>query len=370
MKICLDTRQVLGKMTGLGRYALNLARALAQIDTENEYLLLKNPSCSTTLVEQKNFREIVVPFEISSAKNIFLGSRVINPLKVDIYHALFHFLPFQVNAGRVIVTLHDLMWEHFPALVYTDGLSQWYVKHIAAPLIHRALRVADQVIAISQATAEDAIQTYRLNSQKFQVIHHGVDPVFLNESGETSGQTPSFPYLFSLGHSRPYKNIPALIRAFSKISGRYPDLRLVIAGRGDQYDALRNLAENLRVAERVLFKGHLSDAEVGAYFRKAQMFVFPSLIEGFGFPVLEAMMAGCPVVTSNRYSLPEIAGDAALQVNPEDVDSMANAICSLLENESLRRDLSQRGLERAKGFTWRNCAEKTLELYRQASVGR
>ena len=175
-------------------------------------------------------------------------------------------------------------------------------------------------------------------------------------------------FIFSLGNSLPYKNLPRLLQAFAEIADSDPDLMLVFAGRGEGKQHLMQMARSLGAADRIHFAGQLSDGEIRACFRHALFFAFPSLIEGFGLPVLEAMASGCPVLTSNCSSLAEIAGENAVLVDPQACASIAVGMQRLLTDPELRQQLAGQGQHRAANFTWQASAEQTLQVYHQLST--
>ena len=173
------------------------------------------------------------------------------------------------------------------------------------------------------------------------------------------------PFAFGLGNSLPYKNLPRLVRAFAQVAPAHPDLALVFAGRGEGNPQLVRLAHQLGLSDRVLLVGQLSDDQIRACFAHALFFAFPSLIEGFGLPVLEAMASGCPVLTSNCSSLAEVAGESAVLVDPLDIASIAAGMQRLLTDSALRQRLSHQGRHRAAAFTWEDAAQRTIQLYKQ-----
>ena len=366
MKICLDARELREVKTGLGRYALNLVRQIAAVDGENDYIVLRRRSYHEPLVDAENFREIPVPFGISATRNQLIGARIINRIDADIYHALYHFLPIGVRARKIVITLHDLIWIEHAALATESHLKQWLKRLRGGPLIGRALRRADHVVAISDATRRAAMSRFSFPAEKFSVIHHGVDTAFL---GPAEAPPPDVcrgkRFAFSLGTSTPYKNLPRLFQAFARVAADFPDLFLLVTGRGDTYASLSRLTRDLDLCDRVIFTGQLSDAEIAGCFRHAVFFAFPSIVEGFGLPMLEAMACGCPVLTSNTSSLAEISNGAALCVDPLEVEALAAGMRQLLTDDDLRRRLAAKGLKRSEGFTWRSCGEKTLAVYRQ-----
>ena len=367
MRICLDARPVRGVTTGLGRYALNLLRHLALIDRENEYLVLRRPTVPGPLVVQENFREISVAYGIFSPHNILAGAALINPLRADIYHTLYHFLPLGVRARQVVCTLHDLIWVEHPALASASRWYRWWKHTLVRPLAAHALHRADHLIASSEFTRQRTLAYYNLPAAKLSMVHLGVDPAFLQD--EPAAALPpdcqGREFIFTLGNTLPYKNTHRLISAFAALAARYPRVCLLVAGRGDDFATLSQLSRQLGIADQVVFARQLSDSQIRGCFAKALFFAFPSLIEGFGLPLVEAMASGCPVLTSAVSSLAEVAGEAALLVDPNSVESMAAGIASLLDNGALRQELARKGRQRAAHFSWQACAAQTLAIYQQ-----
>ncbi len=367
MRICIDAREVRNVETGVGRYAFRLVSAIARLDRHNDYVLLRRATYPRPLVVQPNFTDIAVPYGISTGWNIIRGAGVVNPLRADIYHCLFHLLPIGVRARRIVLTLHDLIWINFPDIAYEARWRGWMARRFAGPWIGKSVKMAHHVIAVSETTRQDALARFPGSPSKYTVIHHGSDGSYREDilAGALPAVCRGRRFIFSLGNTKPYKNIRRLIEAFGVVSKQCPDLYLLISGRGDGYATLAELARNLGITRNVLFTEQLSDGDVRACFDEAAFFVFPSIAEGFGLPVIEAMASGCPVLTSDASSLSEIAGDAAVLVNPLDVGSIANGMIRLIRDEALRERLAVKGRRQASRFTWRDCARKTLEVYQE-----
>ena len=367
MRICIDAREVRNVETGVGRYAFSLVREIARLDRHNDYLLLRRAAYPRPIVVQPNFTDIAVPFGISTGRNLLGGARVVNPLRADIYHCLFHLLPVGVRAARIVLTLHDLIWIDNPDIAYESRWRGWMARRFAGPWIGESVRRAHHVITISESTRQAAITRYPVPPSKFTVIHHGSDG-----SCAGNGDSRDLPevcrgrrFIFSLGNTKPYKNIRRLIEAFGLVSKQCPDLFLMISGRGDGYATLAELTRNLGITRNVIFTEQLSDGQVQACFEEAMFFAFPSITEGFGLPVIEAMASGCPVLTSDASSLAEIAGSAAVLVDPMDVKSIAGGMTRLIRDDALRERLVVSGRLQAGRYTWRDCARKTLGVYNE-----
>ncbi len=378
MRICIDARSLRDVPTSLGRYAADLVSHIAKLDCENEYIVVRRPSRHGPIADQANFREIFAPYDISSAHNILAGARVINGLDADVYHSLYHFLPIGVRARRIVITLHDLIWVDHSYLADGRRWRRWVKGSLGSLGIRRAIAAADHIVAVSSSTRQAALD-HGVPANKVTAILNGVAPAWHSGNAEpalfdldnTTDQQAILdglaerPFVFGLGNSLPYKNLPRLVRAFSQVAPTHPDLALVFAGRGEGNPQLVRLAHQLGLSDRVLLVGQLSDDQIRACFAHALFFAFPSLIEGFGLPVLEAMASGCPVLTSNCSSLAEVAGENAVLVDPLDIASIAAGMQRLLTDSALRQRLSRQGRQRAAAFTWEDAAQRTIQLYKQ-----
>ncbi len=373
MRICIDARSLRDVPTSLGRYAADLVSHIAQLDRTNEYIVVRRPSRHGPIADQANFREIFAPHDIASPHNILAGARVINALDADVYHALFHFLPIGVRARRVVITLHDLIWVDHPHLADGRRWRRWVKGSLGRFGIGRAMAAADHIIAVSASTRQAAIDR-GVPPDKVTTVRHGVasawhsgnsEPALFNTTApDRIDALAARPFVFGLGNSLPYKNLPRLVHAFAQVAPAHPELALVLAGRGEGHPALVRLARQLGLSDRVFLVGPLSDEQIRTCFARARFFAFPSLIEGFGLPVLEAMASGCPVLTSNRSSLAEIAGADAVLVDPLDTAAIAAGMQRLLADSALRQRLAGRGRQRAATFTWEDAAQQTIQLYK------
>ena len=291
--------------------------------------------------------------------------RIAGARELDVVHGLANVAPLVARRTATVVTLLDLIWMRDQStMTPRETLG---MKLSAIP----SARMADRVIAISESSRDDMVETLGLDPARIDVTHLGVrsgghaEPVGEAElrSELDLGERP---VILCVSQKRTHKNLTSLVRAMAGV-----DAVLVIPGSPTPHEEeLRRLAAELGVAEQVRFPEWLEDAELEGLYRLAACFVLPSLEEGFGLPVLEAMERGVPVCCSNTSSLPEVVGDAGLLFDPLDVDAIRGTLLRVLGDDELRSALAERGRERAGTFTWRRTAEATLDVYRRAIDAR
>jgi glycosyltransferase involved in cell wall biosynthesis len=285
--------------------------------------------------------------------------------RLDLVHGPVNVVPL-AGLRPLVVTVHDVAFlrhaGHYPPLK----------RRYLALMTRQAVRQADYVIAVSKQTRDDVIELCGADAEKVAVVPNGVDPTLRRindasvlEAFRSRHHLPEAFVLF-LGTLQPRKNVEGLLRAYARVRSDV-SVPLVIAGaRGWHESAIFHLVRELGLGESVQFAGYVSPEELPYWYSAATIFVYPSLYEGFGLPVLEAMACGTPVITSSVSSLPEVAGDAAVLVDPRDIDGLARAIRQLLGSSDTRASLSRAGLQRASLFTWMRTAEETLAVYRRA----
>jgi glycosyltransferase involved in cell wall biosynthesis len=280
-----------------------------------------------------------------------------------LYHASEHLLP-RLSCPTVL-TVHDLIFEHYPQ--HHTRRNAWFLR-MAMPLFVAA---ADAIIAVSQHTRSDLITLYHAPPEKIAIIYEGVDARFQPSPPERIAQakarfSPDRPYLLMVGTLEPRKNHAAALRALARLKQwGHPHRLLIVGGMGWLFEPTRRLVEDLGLTGDVAFAGYAPDEELPALYSGADCVLLPSLFEGFGFPVLEAMACAAPVVCSNVSSLPEVAGDAALLAAPEDDVGLTHAIHLILSQPQLAERLRLAGLQQAARFRWDQCARETVELYRR-----
>jgi len=282
--------------------------------------------------------------------------------RYDVIHSTMSFLP-PVRNARTMVTVHDLIPLARPDISLLSAEK--------AKLISHSVQRADLVIADSEHTKRDITKHLRIDPEKVSVIYPGVDPIFESSVAHntvkiTMGKYKiDFPYYLYVGNIDPRKNLGRLIRAFGKFSKkRNCQEKLVLVGGITHRSAeVLSVIDELGLQDRVLHLGYVPRADMPALYTNAKLFVFPSVYEGFGFPVLEAMACGVPVITSNASSLPEIADDAAYYVSADSLESIVEALDAVSSNIGLRRSMIRKGHVRASLFRWENTAAKVVDCY-------
>jgi glycosyltransferase involved in cell wall biosynthesis len=303
------------------------------------------------------FEQVLLPLELSSRR-----------LGLDVLHCPDFIPPFRRSCPAVI-TVHDLAFLRFPGL-QTDASQRYYGQ------ITRAVESAEHIIAVSESTKRDLVSLAGASTRKISVVYEAAGPAFRPTSADAVAAARQRygiegDYILFVSTIEPRKNIPFLLQAYARLretwSSSDPLPRLVLAGRkGWLYDSVFAVLEQLRLGDAVVCTGGVAIADLPALYSGALFFVLPSLYEGFGLPVLEAMSCGAPVITSNISSLPEVTGDAALLVDPQDMVGLCTAMKRLCQDQPLRQDLSRRGMTRAAGFSWERAACETLAVYRTA----
>jgi glycosyltransferase involved in cell wall biosynthesis len=360
MRVLFNALQA-GNRSGTGRYAAELLAALAAQPGGIKYGVvwpLRHPvpplgDADVFPLDSRPLRRL--PAEMC-------GFPALRGFKPDLLH-----YPANVGALRsavpVVLTIHDLSFLRHPEW-FTRGRALYY-----RAAVRRTAARAAHIIADSQATADDVLALLKVPQERITVVPLGVSAAFHPAPAEAivrarvQYQLPPRYFLYA-GTIEPRKNLERLIAAFDHVAHTF-DLDLVIAGRGGWHTRpVEAAAAAARHRARIHFPGYIAEEDLPAVLSAAHAFLWPSLFEGFGLPVLEAMACGTPVLTASVSSLPEVAGDAALLVNPRDMIALAEAIKTLAADAALRRDLAERGFRRAAQFTWAACAEKTISVYR------
>jgi glycosyltransferase involved in cell wall biosynthesis len=283
---------------------------------------------------------------------------MISGWKPDIMHETYYqFKGITSDTIPTVVTVHDMIHELYPGMFAKDNPTHLQKQ--------RSIERADHVICISENTRSDLIRILKVPSAKISVVYHGFDPPASRDAAsEAGGSGYPKPYLLYVGHRAGHKNFAALVRAFALSPGISKDYDLVAFGGGPFSPEELNLIADVRLPEGSVRQLGGDDPTLAAHYRGAVAFIYPSIYEGFGLPPLEAMAQGCPVISSNTSSMPEVIGNAAEFFDPLDVESMADSLRKVLYDPSYAADLVQRGHRRLKDFSWQRCARETLDVYR------
>ena len=380
MRIGLDVSLVPGQRVGGGQYAYQLASALARVDQENSYLLYAVfyyiahpdhrraalPMAPNVRVALRGLPPKAVPFLWRTLRSDRLKEFLLGD--ADIVHSMTYCAP-RLRRRRLVVTIYDLTFVTHPEY------------HLPANVEHcltgtrRAIERADALVTISEASRHDLLEHFKVDDDRIVVTHLAADPAVTRVTDalrrEAVRRRYGLPerFVLFLGALEPRKNLVRLLEAFAALA---PPVRqefaLVVAGaQGWLNHDVRERIEKLGVQDRVHLVGYVAPQDLAALYSLATVLAYPSLSEGFGLPVLEAMACGTPVLTSNAPALREVAGDAALLVPPSDVDAIASGLTRLLEDAPLRAELQARGARRAPLFSWDRCARETLAVYRRVA---
>jgi glycosyltransferase involved in cell wall biosynthesis len=365
VRIAIDARKL--HDFGIGTYIRNLLRYLARIDRENEYVLLCHaPDMGVAKTLGENFRTVLEP-----AANYSLSEQVHIPLvlmreKPNVFHAPHYVLPVGVRS-RSVVTIHDCIHLMFPQ--YLPNRAAYAFARAA---MWSAARRSARILTVSEASKRDILHFLNVPPEKISVVYNGIDERFwIEPSAEEIARVRErfqldHGFVLYAGTIKPHKNLVRLIEAFAALrKGEFEELKLLIIGDEiSKLPALRRAVHSHKLHKHVRFLGFLPDETLAALYRLAAVFVFPSLYEGFGLPPLEAMASGTPVVTSNVSSLPEVAGDAAVLVDPYEVGSIVDGMRRVLTDQALAAELRTKGLMRARDFSWERSVARTHEIYR------
>ena len=370
MRIGLDGKVLTLRAGGIGRYAINLTRAmLAEASARRpdlEFVIFTGPQTSRDVMEE--FRgaceECFLGAKSSVVRSLALVPAALRRVGVDVFHGMDHVgVPLVGRSGRYVATVHDVI-----ALILPETFTRRH-RLVVRTALGRVRQRADLVIVPSHAVERDVVQRLGVPDDRIVVTPEGCEarfrPTPCADVLARYGLPPR--YVLAVGTLEPRKNLTALLHAFARLQRRGgidPALRLVLVGaRGWLDEPIYETVRALGLDQRVHFAGFVDDDDLPAVYSGAALFVFASLYEGFGLPLLEAMACGVPVITSNVSAMPEVAGGAALLVDPRDVDDLAAAIARLLRDDALRDRLRGAGIARARQFPWAATARQTLDAY-------
>lgn len=360
MKIVIDARMI--SWTGIGRYTSRLIEHLQQIDKENEYvILLLKKDYDLFVPTSPNFSRLLANYHPYSLSGLLLFGRFLKKLDADLVHFTSQNTPL-FFPKRAISTVHDLT-----LIDYKNVRGNWLLYELKYSLFKLMIRGtvvrSRHIITPSTFVKEQLMERYQIQEDKLTVTPEAAD-LLTAKPADISRFKIEAPFIFYLGNAYPYKNLARLTEAFAAVHQKLPQYKLVLGGKKDYfYSQLEKKAERLGLTEQVIFTGYLNDGELVALYKEADLFVFPSLSEGFGLPALEAMQYGVPVLAARATSLPETVGEAGEYFDPTNVQRMADSIIRLLDDRNKRKALSEAGVKHVKNFSWRKMTEETLKVY-------
>lgn len=367
---------------GIGTYIRNVVRTLARLDRESDYYLIGSPAkVAECGVLPSNFHTVALAGRDDNFKGNLEFRAIVGRLHCDVVHIPHLFWIPRGLACPYILTVHDLL-EH----MYGSRNASSLRRSLHFYMTRRVLRKAARVIAVSQFTKSEIEKLLGIPHDRIEVVYNAIDERFLHGHASQADREliaqrylVNYPFILYTGAIRPHKNVVRIIEAFSALKSEllkqpeqaYADLKLIIIGDDlSGHPRVRRTVVRSGVQNDVRFLGFVPIDVLRIFYDVAKIFVFPSLYEGFGLPPLEAMAHGTPVVTSTTSSLPEVAGDAAVLVNPENVFEIRKGLQRVLLDPALRARMKQRGYEQAQRFSWTTSVSRILEIYREVAIGR
>ena len=365
---------------GVGTYIRNVVRTLACLDRDSKYFLIGSPAKVAEFgALPANFHTVALDGSDDTLKGNLAFRAIVQRLGCDVVHIPHLFWIPRGLGCPYVLTVHDLL-EH----MYGSRNASSLRRSLHFYLTRRVLRKAARVIAVSQFTRNEIEKLLAIPDDRIEVVYNAIDERFLHGHASEADREliaqrylVNYPFILYAGAIRPHKNVVRIIEAFSALKSelqkedQLPDLKLIIIGDDlSSHPRLRRTVVRSGVQNDVRFLGFVPIDVLRIFYDVAKVFVFPSLYEGFGLPPLEAMAHGTPVVTSNTSSLPEVAGNAALLVNPENVFEIRRALQRALLDPVLRAQMKQRGYDQAQRFSWTNSVSRILEIYREVAGER
>ena len=375
VKIAIDIR----RMTefGVGTYIRNIIRTLCRLDHENQYFLIGPPAKVQEIgVLPANFQTISAVAPERTVRGYREFRSALKGLNCDLVHIPNLFSVPRFMPCPYVMTVHDMLEHMSRARQQTGFWGTWHMQ-----MTKRVLRGASRIFAVSHFTRTEIEKLFEIPTSRIEVVYNAIDERFLRGHASAADREliaqryqVTYPFLLYAGRVSPHKNVVRMIEAFSALKTEldkdqaYPDLKLIIIGDDLSGNPdLRRTVIRSGVQNDVRFLGFIPIEVLRIFYDSAKIFVFPSLYEGFGLPPLEAMAHGTPVVTSNVSSLPEVVGNAAVLVNPENVFEIMRALHRVLMDQGLRERMKERGYKQATRFSWENSVRRVLEAYRQVA---
>jgi len=363
VRIAFDVGFIFQEKTGIGHAAQQLVEGLERIAPGHHYIVLDNAPIANGFSLGRFRKGALRKVLYTTWQNTYLPLWL-QRQGIHLVHAP-NFIPPLVKACATVITVHDVAF-----LCYPEAYDPSYL-HFLRTMLPRALRAADHIITVSENTRRDLLRHYGVSPSKVGVVYNGVGEIFLrrfdHETLEAKRREYGLPekFILSVGTIEPRKNFGLLVEAFACLKLREKmDHQLVLVGKKDRdYPAVAAIIAKYGLQSEVHLPGWVPVEDLAAIYQLADLLAYPSLYEGFGLPLLEAMASGLPVIASNVSAIPEVVGDAALLVSPTDPEELTNAMRAALREKSLREELAEKGLKRARKFSWDRAAENTLRIY-------
>ncbi|MCD6379847.1 glycosyltransferase family 4 protein [bacterium] len=354
MRIGIDARMI--NHSGIGTFLSNTISRQQKV-SDHEFVLFGKKQ----ELEKDGIHVVEADYPIYGIKEQLFFPHKLNSAKLDLFHATHYNIPLFYR-GNFVVTIYDLIHVVFPE--YLPSKAAYYYANY---MISSACKKAKKIITISEFTKKDLVKHYDVNPEKISVIYPAVSNEFSplsSDSGKIRGKYGK--YVLYVGAIREHKNVTGLVNSFCRLKReRVFDHKLVLIGKG-KYKYISRINGIIRENDlqgEVVILNDINNSDIPDFYREAELFVFPSFYEGFGLPPLESMASGCPVITSNSSSLPEVVGDSAVLFDPYEKDGLYTAMKEIIMSEDKRQELREKGLERSKKFTWENTVEKILRVY-------
>ena len=372
MKIAVNILSAKSQHHGVGVYVANILKHLIPLAEEHTFLFYKRsegiPIQNLRAGAGIKWEDIVLPRTLRIIWEHTFLPLSLSKERVDLFWGPCNFLPL-IKACRYLVTIHDLAPFLLPHSL--PLIRRIYYKRA----FENSIRLADQIIVVSESLKTDLIKSLAVPEEKIKVIYNGIDESFrpvtdnaiLSRIHEKYHLPSSF--ILTLGVLEPKKNIERLLQTYADLKKSLPNLPKLVIGGSREYGWMNSrvfqLVKSLALDDDVIFTGTIVHEDLPAVYNLATLFILPSLYEGFGLPIIEAMACGTPVITSNTSSLPEVAGNAAVLVDPYDVEKISQAIGQVLTNERLQKEMREKGKENAKRFSWERAANALLEIFEE-----
>ncbi len=372
-RICIDCRYINGRPSGIGEMVSALIEHVPRLAPDIYFRFLVSPDARDSLSDNKNVEHVTVNSPANGPGTMWWLPTLTDISDVDLFHATYNIMPAGLHMP-CLTTIHDLMWVNQPHWC-DDSWKRSFRKIFFSHGINRALKYSDAIATVSKATLQSVVAARPDAKERSFVTQSGVSDIFCPVARDHNalaslGLNPNNKIILTVGQYAPYKNHEAVIQSFAHSCSNRQDVDLVLVQRqGPQANRLLNIAENLGVRDRVYILRDLQLDELIHLYSSSAILLHPSLCEGFGNPLAEAMACGCPIITSDRSAMPEVTAGAALLIDPENIVEIASAINRVLDDASLAASMVSSGYERKAQLSWDSFARANLKLYRHLLDG-